>query len=185
MNPLFDIPMCGIYPISNSEANGLLAKFEHKLGPCERPFRTESFALKLNGEPIAVAMTCSIVHGPVAGFQINEVVELARLASSTSWANRVMIRLWREICAPNYKCWTPKAAVSYSHNGLHSGSIYRTDGWEKVSENCGSDGKGGNWGRRGKGYANPTIHGKKTLWVWRYPAAFAERVRIEKEGGEG
>ncbi len=165
---LMDVYMVGVMPISNKECNRLLVKWEHKLGPCVRPFRSESFALFVAGEPVACAMTCSIVHGPVAGYTTQECVELARLAASNKWANRVMIRLWREVCAPRYDCWVPHAAVSYSHNALHGGNIYRTDGWEKVTDKAGSTGKGGNWNRRGKGYANETIHGLKTLWVWRY-----------------
>jgi hypothetical protein len=154
--------------ISNAEANELLARWGHRLGPCNRPFRTESFVLRHNDVPVSVAMSCSIVHGPVDGLQVNEVVELARLASNNPWANRVMLRLWREICAPAYRPWVPKAAVSYSHNALHKGSLYRADGWVKVRGDCGTTGKGGNWGRRGEGYENTALHGLKSLWIWRY-----------------
>jgi len=166
---LLDVPMAGLYPIPTEQANDLLIRWEHKLGPCRRPFRTESFALEVSGELVAVAMSCSIVHGPVAGYKTQEVVELARLCASNKHWNRVMIRLWREVCAPGYECWRPRAAVSYSHNALHGGEIYRTDGWKKVSSAAGSTGKGGNWGRRGRGYANEAIHGLKSLWIWEYP----------------
>lgn len=169
MSKLFELPLAACYPVDNGIANELLVKWEHKLGPVNRPFRTESFVLEVAGEPVAVAMTGSIVHGPVAGYTTQECVELIRLASANSWANRVMIRLWREVCAPSWKCWPVKSAVSYSHNALHGGSTYRTDGWEKISEKCGTNGKGGNWGRRGEGYQNKALHGYKTLWVWRYP----------------
>src|SRR5580698_7514417 len=107
-------PLVSLSAIPNDEANALLVRWNHKLGPCRRPFRTESFALILEEQPIAVAMSCSIVHGPVAGYTTQEVVELARLCAENSWANRVMLRLWREVCAPRYKCWKPKAVVSYS-----------------------------------------------------------------------
>jgi hypothetical protein len=165
---LFEFPMAGLVPISNQSANELLVAWGHKLGPCNRPFRTESYAFEVDSTPVAIAMTCSIVHGPVAGYQVNEVVELARLASCNGWANRIMLRLWRELCAPRYACWQPKAAISYSHNGFHTGDVYRFDGWKKVKENAGSTGKGGNWKRRGKGYANEVIHGMKTLWIYEY-----------------
>ncbi len=168
MSRLLECPILGLNRISNELANECLVKWDHKLGPCNRPFLTESFAIEKEGEPIAVAMSCSIVHGPVAGYSVKEVVELARLCSSTPYLNRVMLRLWREYCAPNYGAWRPKAVVSYSHNGLHSGDIYRFDGWGKVTDKAGSTGKGGNWGRRGKGYANQVIHGRKTLWIYEY-----------------
>lgn len=187
-----DIPLVGLEQITNQEANALPVKWKHKLGECNRPFRTESFCLEVAGEPIAVAMTCSIVNGPVDGFQVHEVVELARLASSTIWANRVMLRLWREVCAPAYACWKPKAAVSYSHNALHAGTLYRMDGWRKVREDCGTDGKGCNWGRRGEGYKNTAIHGKKTLWIWKYERdkgttqeGIQPAVSIQKQESEG
>lgn len=166
---LLECPIAGVNRISNGLCNDLLVKWEHKLGPCERPFLTESFAFEVDGEPIAVAMSCSIVHGPVAGYRTQQVVELARLASCNKWANRIMIRSWREILAPKYSAWKPLAVVSYSHNALHGGEIYRTDGWRKVTDKAGSTGKGGNWGRRGRGYANEAIHGLKTLWIWEYP----------------
>ena len=165
---LIECPIAGVNKIEVGRANELLCRWGHKLGPINRPFLMEAFALEVEGEPVAVAVSASIVHGPVAGYVTQEVVELARLAASNSWANRVMLRLWREVCAPRYAAWTPKAAVSYSHNTLHSGDLYRFDGWVKVSDRKGSTGNGGNWGRRGKGYANETIHGLKTLWVYEY-----------------
>jgi hypothetical protein len=168
---LLECPMAGLYPISNQLANEMLVRWGHKLGPCNRPFLTESFALEVKGAIVAVAMSCSIVHGPVAGYRTQEVVELARLAAEGQYYNRVMIRLWREVCAPGYASWKPKAVVSYSHNDLHGGHTYRTDGWKKVTDKAGSTGKGGNWKRRGKGYANEAVHGFKTLWLWEYQEA--------------
>lgn len=103
--------------------------------------------------------------GPVAGFRRTEVVELARLGAKVRWANRVLLRLWREVCAPSWPCWPVRAAVSYSVNALHSGNLYRFDGWEKVREDCGSGGGGTYSTRRLPG---TSLHGRKTLWVYRY-----------------
>lgn len=75
---LIECPIVGLNRIDNREANRLLVEWGHKLGPCNRPFLTESFALEVNGEPVAVAMSCSIVHGPVAGYTTQEVVEFER-----------------------------------------------------------------------------------------------------------
>lgn len=168
MNRLIENPIVGVNRIPLYVANELLILWNHKLGPCNRPFHVEAFALEMNGSPVAVAISASIVKGPVAGYKRNEVVELARLASNDKWANRVILRIWREVLAPKYECWLPKAVVSYSHNALHGGHIYRTDGWQKVTDRAGSNGKGGNWSRRGKGYANETLNGYKTLWLWEY-----------------
>lgn len=167
--PLMCVPVVALVPISNDECNRWLIEWGHQLGPCSRPFRSESWALEMDGAPISVAMTCSIIHGPAAGYETKECVELARLASANPWANRVMLRLWREVCAPAWGGgWEVKAVVSYSHNALHKGSLYRADGWTKVKENAGSTGKGGNWSRRNRGYENEALIGYKTLWVWEY-----------------
>ncbi len=166
---LFEAPVVGLYQIAVHRANELLAMWGHKLGPCGRPFHSEAFAIEFHGDPIAVAISASVVNGPVGGLERDQVVELARLAARVRWANRVMLRLWRETCAPAWPCWPVRAAVSYSHNAMHSGNLYRFDGWEKVREDCGSSGGGGTWGRpRADGDA---VRGSKTLWLWRYREA--------------
>ena len=162
---LFEAPAAGLYPVSIHAANELLSAWGHKLGPCERPFHSEAFALEVHGQPVAVAISASIVGGPVAGYERNEVVELARQAACLPWANRVLIRLWREICAPAWPCWPVRAAVSYHKNGMHRGDLYRFDGWEKVREDCGSSGGGTYSSKRVKGDA---LHGSKTLWLYKY-----------------
>jgi hypothetical protein len=170
--PLIDVAMAGVYPLDVDEVNRLLIEWGHKLGACRRPFRSEGFGLSVHGRIVAVAMSCSIVNGPVAGYLRTEVVELARLAASEPWANRVMLRLWREVCAPGWRNWPVKAAVSYSHNAMHSGNLYRFDGWRKVRDDCGSSG-GGAWSR--KRYCTDAVHGKKTLWIYEYTAQPPER----------
>jgi hypothetical protein len=166
VTPLFDLPLGGFYSLDPDEVNRYLVEWGHKLGPCNRPFRQEGWGLFVNGRPVSVAMSASIVNGPVDVYQRNQVVELARLCSSERWANRVMLRFWREVCGPLWACWPVAAAVSYSQNAHHTGNLYRFDGWRKVSDNCGSSG-GGSWSR--KRYATDAAHGKKSLWIWDYP----------------
>jgi hypothetical protein len=165
--PLMDIPMAGLYPTSVTEANELLVRWGHRLGPVRRPFRQEAYVLTVDGRPVAVATSGSIVNGPVAGYQRDEVVELTRLAACEPWATRVMLRLWRELCAPRWACWPVKAAVSYSHNAMHRGDIYRFDGWTKIREDAGSNG-GRTWSRERR--QSDAVYGRKTLWLWRYEA---------------
>lgn len=157
--------MCGLVPIRLEEANALLTEWGHYLGPIRRPFRSEAYALDVDGEPVAVAVSSSIVSSTVAGYRCQEVVELSRLCSRDRWATRVMLRLWREVCAPRWACWPVRAAVAYSQSSRHDGSLYRFDGWELVSESAGSSG-GGAWSR--KQYATDAVHGRKRCWVWRY-----------------
>jgi hypothetical protein len=157
--------MAGLYPMEVEEANWYLVQWEHKLGPVNRPFHMEAFSLEIQGRIIAVAVSASTISKIAGGYQRQELVELARLASCERWANRLMLRLWREACAPRWACWSVKAAISYHHNELHNGDLYRFDGWEKIREDCGSLG-GGTWSR--KRYGSDVVHGKKTLWLWRY-----------------
>jgi hypothetical protein len=166
---LLHAPMLGLVPYQIDDANRLLVEWEHKLGACERPFRSEAFALELDGRPVAIAISASVVSNSVAGYKRQEVVELARLGRSPDapWVLRVMLRIWREVCAPRWVCWPVRAAISYHKQAWHSGDIYRFDGWERVRDDCGSSG-GGAWSRQR--YAGDPARGRKTLWVWRYTA---------------
>jgi hypothetical protein len=166
---LITYPLVGLQPVSVDYANLLLVRWQHRLGEVHRPFRSEAFVLELDGRPLSLAVSASAVSATVAGFDRGEVVELARLCSApdAAWASRVMIRLWRAVCAPRWASWPVKAAISYSQNAHYRGDLYRFDGWEKIREDAGSSG-GGAWSR--KRYAGDAVYGKKTLWLWRYPA---------------
>jgi hypothetical protein len=157
----------GLVPVQLDEANALLEEWGHYLGPVNRPFRSEAWALDLDNEPIAVAVGASAVSDTVAGYDRKEVVELARLACRERWATRVMLRLWREVAAPRYRLGpdhpAPVAAVAYSQNARHEGAIYRFDGWTLVNDKAGSSG-GGAWSR--KRYASDAVYGRKRLWLW-------------------
>ena len=176
---LFDTSLVALRRIDVDVANRLLVEWEHKLGPCNRPFHQEAFGIFVLDWPVSVAISASIVNGPVGRsdrsvqYQRDEVVELARQASCERWANRVMLRLWREVCAPLWPCWPVKAAVSYSHNGMHSGDMYRFDGWEKWKDNAGSSG-GGTWGRKRSN--SDAVYGPKSLWGFRYDQAWRQAL---------
>lgn len=168
------VPLVGLVSIDASEANALLDEWGHYLGPTARPFPpTQAFALDMEGEPIAVATSDGIIGDTSAGYARSEAVELSRLCvrPGERWATRVMLRLWREKCAPRWKCCAPRAghaplaAVAYSKNDRHEGRIYRFDGWERVTTRAGSSG-GGQWSH--KRAKNDAANGAKTLWVWRF-----------------
>lgn len=163
------LPPVGLEFISIEQANELLVAWGHYLGPCNRPFGMQAFALHLHGQPVSISISASAVSGhiPVGDreYQRGEIVELARLCSCEPWATRVMLRLWREVGAKLWPYWPVTAAIAYSQNSRHEGDIYRFDGWERVRDNCGSSG-GGAWSR--KRYSTDAARGKKTLWLWRY-----------------
>lgn len=161
------VSVAGVVSIDPAEADALLLEWGHYLEECDRPFRNEAWALDVGGRPVSLAITSSIVSTTVAGYRRQQVVELSRLATMPGerWATRVMLRLWRELCAQAYMPWRPSAAVAYSKNDRHDGRTYRFDGWTKVTDKAGSNG-GGTWSRkRDDGDAEG---GHKTLWLWEY-----------------
>ena len=165
---LLDLPMCGVSPVSVDEANGLLIDWSHYLGPINRPCRQDAYVLEVHQEPVSVAVSASIVSPTVEGYQRPEVVELARLCTrpGESWATRVMLRLWRQLCAPLFCGWEIRAAVAYSQNGRHEGNVYRFDGWQRREGRRGHARYGGTWGRH-RADDDP-MAGTKTLWVYEY-----------------
>lgn len=169
LNPrLFDAPMVSLTVATVAEVNELLIAWGHRLGSCNRPFTQMGYVLLRDGEPISVAMSASTVGTTSGGWSRQECVELARLCSAPgeAWATRVMIRLWREVCGPRWPDWPVKAAVSYQQNVHYTGNIYRFDGWQRVSEDCGASTQT-NHGR--PAYENaPQTRGSKSLWVWEY-----------------
>ena len=162
-------PMVGVEPLLDGEANRLLTLWGHYLGPCERPFGKQAFALHIDGQPLSVAVSASTVSATVPGVGARqELVELARLCSAPDarWATRVMLRLWREVHSRQWPYWPVRAAVAYSQNDRHDGRIYRFDGWTKVRETRGSSG-GGQW-TKARTDDDPSS-GAKSLWT--YPIA--------------
>lgn len=173
--PSLSTSMVACDPMDVDDVNLLLERWGHDLGRCNRPFRQEGFGLFVDGEPVSVAMSASLISdhlsdadGAVVATR-DETVELARLCTHPDerWATRVMLRLWRETCGPRWACWPVRVAASYSLNANHDGRIYRFDGWTKVRDDCGSSG-GGAWSRMR--YASAAHHGPKTLWTWTYGA---------------
>lgn len=176
----FAMPVAGLMPVDPDWANVLLARWQHRLGPINRPFGCEAWTLDIDGlGPVAVAVSVSTVSEHVSGTEDGqriqlprgELVELGRLCADPDqrWATRPMLRLWREVAARRWPYWALTAAVSYSHNRT-TGDLYRWDGWTKIADNCGSSG-GGAWSR--KRYATDAVHGRKSLWLWRYGATAA------------
>ena len=159
--------LVGLVPLPVDQANVLLTEWGHTLGPVHRPFRQEAYSLELDGAPVSVAVSASIVSATVKHLARGEVVELARLCTHPAhrWATRVMLRLWREVAAPRWACWPVRAAVAYSQTRYHDGHIYRFDGWRLADEAAGSIG-GGSWSRRRS--AADAVHGRKRLWIWEY-----------------
>jgi hypothetical protein len=162
-------PVVALTEVHPDQANALIVKWDHELGWCDRPFGMQGWVLDIDGEPVSAAISASIVSTTAAGYSQFELVELARQCSppGNRWANRVMIRLWREACARRWPHWPVKAAVSYQLNANHDGALYRFDGWRKVTETAGADcGPNATWSKK-RGPDDPRS-GRKTLWVWEW-----------------
>lgn len=166
------LPVAEVGPVGLDAANDLLTAWGHYLGACRRPFGSDAWMMTVVGTPVAVAIGSSIVSKHVRtddGEKLDRlsVVELARLCSDPSerWATRVMLRIWREVCAQRWPYWPVSAAVAYSQTARHEGDVYRFDGWTRAGDGRGSSG-GGAWTR--PRYAGDAALGKKRLWIWRY-----------------
>lgn len=103
-----------------------------------------------------MAATDRLIRERVAGFSREEAVELSRLCTARPDLSRVVLRLWRAFVLPmvtaSHGCnW----AVSYQDAGIHTGNIYRFDGWVVVGHS--RSGRDPRTGRKGR---------SKVIWGW-------------------
>jgi antitoxin VapB len=158
-------PLATFDEIPLSEANVLLVRWGHKMGALERgnSAALHCHALIVHGDPVGLACTSSLIRERVGGglghLTRSNTVELSRLCAAEPWACRVVLRMWREIVFPALGY---AAAISYQDAHLHSGNIYRFDGWRRAGySHSGNDSR---TGRRGR---------DKYIWVWPVEAATA------------
>lgn len=140
--------------ISRDVLNDCLVEWGHRMGPVRRPSRGWSHGLACDGRLLAVVATDTLIRPRVAGFSRRWAVELSRLCAARSDLCRVALRLWRSFVFPalgadrGYR-W----AISYQD--LHSGNLYRFDGWVRLATSrSGTDPRTGRKGRR------------KVVWGW-------------------
>jgi len=150
-------PIQHVAEIGIDDANALLVAWGHLMGPCRRPnAQAWAHAMFMHGEPVAVAVTASLVRETCAGLTRAEAIELARLCAGRPWLNRAMLRIWREaVLPPLCRAYGWSWAVSYQDELAHSGNTYRFDGWTVLGRSSsGTDKRSGRKGRR------------KTIWGW-------------------
>jgi antitoxin VapB len=144
-------------PIDLPAANDLLVQWGHKMGPLLRgKQRGRHYALRHDGEPVAVAMTSTWIREHVGGglqhLTRDNCIELSRLCAERPGLCRVALRLWREFVFPAFRY---RYAISYQDADLHTGNTYRFDGWRRVGfSRCGTDSRSGRPGRN------------KWVWLW-------------------
>jgi antitoxin VapB len=148
-------------PCDLAIANRCLDDWSHKMGRLNRPDHYGSVwchALFHEGQPVGVACTATLIRERVGGASFltrSNTVELARVVAARSGLCRVVLRLWREFVFPSLGF---PFAISYQDAVMHSGDLYRFDGWRRVSySKSGFDARSGKQGR------------KKWVWLWPHP----------------
>lgn len=164
-------PVGAFDTISLEDANTLLVKWGHRMGPLKRGNQGAwCHALFHNGRPVAVTTASYLIRERVGGglghLTRENTVELSRLCAERPGLCRVALRLWREFVFPDLPF---EAAISYQDADLHNGNTYRFDGWRRSPERAdsGPDTRSGRPGRR--------------KWVWVCPPE-AVRSGVRKEG---
>lgn len=151
-------PVAAFDSIPLAQANDLLTAWGHRMGPLLRgnSGSLHCHALFAHGEPVGLACTSSLIREHVGGGLSHmtraNTVELSRLCAANPWACRVVLRLWRELVFPGLGV---QAAISYQDAVLHTGNVYRFDGWKREAfSRSGTDQRTGRKGRN------------KYIWVW-------------------
>ena len=162
-------PIAHIEAIDRAALNRLLVAWGHRMGPYTRPsYAIEAHhALFQHGEPVAVTAAGDTVREVVGqtGIPRSRCVELVRLCAARRDLCRPMLRLWREMVFPAIGAVHGRdLAVSYQDEALHSGDVYRFDGWVMLTR-AGGGGPDSRTGRLGR---------KMKVWGW--PADASRQV---------
>lgn len=150
-------PIASFDEISLPVANSLLESWGHRMGPLERGNQSGvHYALFHSGEPVALAMTSTLIRECVGGglkhLTRDNTCELSRLCAIRPHLCRVALRLWREFVFPSTGY---EFAISYQDADIHNGNTYRFDGWKREAfSHSGTDTRSGRKGRN------------KWIWVW-------------------
>jgi hypothetical protein len=153
------------------QANDLLSRWNHRMGPIRRPMASEVCHILVHEErPVAVTVASTLIRERVGGglhhLTRENTVELSRLCAERSGLCRVALRMWREFVFPTlgFPC-----AISYQDADLHNGATYRFDGWRRVGYSHSGDA-----GRTSSFYltAPPEDRRKgRNKWIWLWPAS--------------
>ena len=155
-------PIARLEAVDLATLNACLEAWRHKMGPWRRPtYRGWFHALFHHDEPVAVTAAGDLIRERCAGFTRDQAIELGRLCAARPDLCRVMLRLWREMVFPDLcRAHGCEWALSYQDAVLHSGNLYRFDGWTRLATSrSGTDRRSGRRGRN------------KVVWGWKLPEA--------------
>lgn len=158
-------PIVHFAQIEPDEADRALVAWGHKMGPCSRPMGTlRAHGMFAHGKLCALTVTADLVRETCAGLRRDEAIELARLCAERRDLCRPMLRLWRDFIFPAFG--TPWA-VSYQDEQLHTGDVYRFDGWVQLQTGA----------RSGPDRRSNRKVRVKTIWGWHPDADVRRAVR--------
>jgi hypothetical protein len=155
---MFLPPLISFDVIEKAELNHCLTAWNHKMGPWNRPnFGSEAFhGLRHHDELVAVTAAARLIPEKTADLNRDDTFELGRICAVRPGLNRVALRIWREfvfpaMCQAHGWSWV----ISYQDAVLHSGDLYRFDGWLRLAvSRSGTDQRSGRKGRN------------KVIWGW-------------------
>lgn len=149
-------PLVSFDAIEHDELNACLVQWGHKMGGVNRPTPTRAHGLRHDGRLVAVTATDHLMAERCGGFTRAQAVELSRVCAERRDLNRVVLRLWREFVFPAMAAARGiRCAISYQDAALHTGDLYRFDGWTRTTfTHSGKDTRSGRPGR------------DKWVWVW-------------------
>lgn len=153
-------PFLNFDSIELADANRCLREWGHRMGELHRPANygpVWCHGLFHESRLVGVCTTSKIIRERVGGCPARtreNTVELSRMCADRPSLCRVVLRLWREFVFPNLGFpW----AISYQDSALHSGNLYRFDGWQRfpLKSRSGFDARSGRAGR--------------SKWIWGWP----------------
>lgn len=158
------LPIASLEPIGRSDLNACLTAWGHKMGEWNRPLMKEWLTgLFHEGRLVAVLAAAGLIRERCGGFTREQAFELGRVCAVRRDLNRAALRLWREFVFPSIcRAEGYRAVISYQDAVIHSGDLYRFDGWRRVGKSrSGADQR---TGRRGR---------SKVIWAFDYREAAA------------
>lgn len=150
-------PIAHLAPIDREDLNRCLLAWGHRMGEWNRPIEREWLTgLFQDGKLVVVLAASVLIRETCAGLSRDQAFELGRVCAARPHLNRAALRLWREFVFPTIcRRHGYRAVVSYQDAVLHSGDLYRFDGWKWIgSSRSGTDRRSGRKGR------------SKVIWAW-------------------
>lgn len=166
--------------IDDDECNRALVDWGHRMGPLHRPRYGEfggAYGLRHHDKLVGVAAHEKLIAAQTCDLSRDEAFELARVCATRPDLCRVVLRLWREFVFPalceveGYR-W----AISYQDAALHTGGLYRHDGWVRLgASRSGPDDRGRDGKRKGR---------SKVIWGWSGDSAAMDAARKRERACE-